>query len=438
MKKCIGIRRENKNIWEKRSPLTPNDVKALINNEGLKFVIQASPIRIFKDDEYRNAGASISEDLSQCDIIFAVKELPVHFIDENKIYIFFSHTIKGQKGNMPMLKKIMETGSTLIDYERVTNEHGKRLIFFGAFAGLAGTIDTLWAYGQRLSWEKIKNPFSDIKQAHEYENFDAATEAISNAGELIETRGFDKSLAPLVAGIAGYGNVARGVQKVLTYLPITEIEPGEIAALFKRKNPDNKTIYKVIFKEEHTVTPVAPGAKFDLQDFYSSPEKYKSQFNKYLSYLSILLNCIYWDPRYPKLISKREIRHLFGGPDKPRLRVIGDISCDVNGGIEFTLRNTNPAEPVFVYDTVKDEAVTGVEGNGPVVLAVDNLPCELPRESSNEFSHVLKRFVPSIAMTDFSVEFEKLDLPPEIKKAIVVYRGKLTPDYKYLEKHINE
>lgn len=438
MTKCIGIRRENKNIWEKRSPLTPNDVKALIKNEGLTFVVQTSPIRVFKDDEYKKAGAAISEDLSVCDIVFAVKELPVNLIDKNKIYIFFSHTIKGQKGNIPMLKRIMETGSTLIDYERVTDEHGKRLIFFGAYAGLAGMIDTLWAYGQRLEWEKIENPFIDIKQAHQYDNFDAATEAISNVGEIIETRGFDASLAPLIIGIAGYGNVSRGVQKVLTYLPVTEIEPHEIASLFENEKPDNKTIYKVVFKEEHTVGPIAPKSKFDLNDFYSNPEKYKSQFNKYLSCLSILVNCIYWDPRYPRLITKREIRNLFSGPEKPRLRVIGDISCDVNGGIEFTLRNTNPAEPVFVYDPLKDGAITGVEGNGPVILAVDNLPCELPRESSNEFSHVLKRFVPSIAMADFSVDFEKLNLPPEIKKAIIVYKGKLTPEYKYLEKHINE
>jgi len=432
----IGIRREDKNEWERRAPLTPHDVSALIKNEGLTFVVQPSPIRVFKENEYVEAGAHAQEDLSKCGLIFAIKELPLHFIMPNKTYVFFSHTIKGQEHNMPMLKKIMEAGSTLIDYERVVDEHNRRLIFFGEHAGLAGMIDTLWVFGQRLELEKIKNPFGGILQAYRYDDLDAAEESISNAGEIIETKGLDPLLVPLVIGITGYGNVSRGAQKILTYLPTTEILPSELPEIFEKKRASKKTIYKVVFHEEHTVEPVSELSKFELHDFYNYPEKYKSKFFNYVPYISILVNCIYWDKRYPRLLSKDELKQLFETQKKPRLRVVGDISCDVEGGIEFTVKVTNPAEPVFVYDPMTGKVTEGFAGRGPVVLAVDNLPCELPKESSNDFSHVLKRFVPSIAMADFAAEFEKLELPPEIKKAVIVYRGKLTPDYEYLSKFL--
>ena len=435
-KTCIGIRREDKNEWERRTPLTPHDVGALIKNEGLKFVVQPSPIRVFKEHEYIEAGAAASEDLSKCGLIFAIKELPLNLITNNKTYVFFSHTIKGQSHNMPMLKKIIESGSTLIDYERVVDEHNKRLIFFGEHAGLAGMIDTLWAMGQRLDWEKIENPFSSILQAYRYDDLDAAAEAISNVGEQIETKGLASSLSPLVIGVAGYGNVSRGAQKILTYLPITEIEPDELLTIFEKKKGSKKTIYKAVFHEEHTVEPVSELGRFELHDFFAHPEKYKSKFFTYLPHISILVNCIYWDKRYPRLVSKAELRTLYKAQKKPKLRVVGDISCDIDGGVEFTVKSTNPANPVFVYDPATGKAVDGVAGHGPVVLAIDNLPCELPKESSNDFSHVLKRFVPSIAMADFDADFEKLELPPEIKKAVIVYRGKLTPDYEYLAKFL--
>ncbi len=433
---CIGIRREDKNEWERRTPLTPHDISALIKNEGLSFVVQPSPIRVFRENEYVSAGAKVNEDLSKCGLIFAIKELPLHFIMPDKTYVFFSHTIKGQSRNMPMLKKIMGSRSTLIDYERVVDGHNRRLIFFGEHAGLAGMIDTLWAFGQRLEWEKIKSPFKEILQAYRYEDLDAAAEVISNVGEHIETKGLESSLAPLVVGITGYGNVSRGAQKILTYLPVTEVAPDELDALFQKKKHDRKTIYKAVFHEEHTVEPVSELAKFELNNYFEHPESYRSKFFNYLPYISMLVNCIYWDKRYPPLVTKNELKTLFETEKRPRLRVVGDISCDIEGGVEFTVKATNPAEPVFVYDPKTENATEGVAGKGPVVMAIDNLPCELPKESSNDFSHVLKRFVPSIAMADFDADFEKLELPPEIKRAVIVYHGKLTPDYEYLSKFL--
>ena len=165
MKTLIGIRREDKSLWEKRVPLIPADVKEIIENHPIETRLQPSSIRIFPDEDYIREGAKVEEDLTPCSIIFAIKEIPFHFFKREKVYVFFSHTIKGQPDNMPMLKRMIDLHSTLIDYEKVVNDKGQRLLFFGKQAGQAGMIDTLWALGQRLNHERKKNPFTSIKQA---------------------------------------------------------------------------------------------------------------------------------------------------------------------------------------------------------------------------------------------------------------------------------
>jgi alpha-aminoadipic semialdehyde synthase len=323
----------------------------------------------------------------------------------------------------------LELKCTLIDYEKITNDAGQRLVFFGHYAGLAGMIDTLWAAGRRLSYEGVKNPFEGIRPAHGYHNLEEAKGEISKAGEEIRSKGLDGSIVPFVVGIAGYGHVSKGVQEILACLPVKEITPEELIKLA----PYNKVIYKVVFKEEHTVMPAAKGARFELQDYFRHPERYRGCFERYVPYLTLLVNCIYWDKRYPRLVTKRYLEKLYKG-STPSLRVIGDISCDVDGSIEATVRCTDSGDPVFVYDVEKKEAVPGYKGRGPVVLAVDNLPCELPRESSAYFSGALKGFIPAVAEADYNVSFDELALPPEIKRAVIVHKGELTPDYNYLAK----
>ena len=166
----IGIRHEDKYVMERRAPLTPKHVERLIKNKKLDFVVQTSEKRVFTDEEYIKAGAKIGKDLKKCSVIFGVKEMPVTFFEEEKTYIFFSHVIKGQAYNMPMLKKMMEMKCNLIDYERVVDEQGKRLIFFGRYAGLAGMIDSLWSLGLRLKDAGYKTPFAQIKQEDELVN----------------------------------------------------------------------------------------------------------------------------------------------------------------------------------------------------------------------------------------------------------------------------
>ncbi|MBW1744658.1 MAG: hypothetical protein JRJ47_14720, partial [Deltaproteobacteria bacterium] len=212
--------------------------------------------------------------------------------------------------------------------------------------------------------------------------------------------------------------------------------PEELTALTASDDVDAHHVYKVVFKEEDTVLPVDQRNPFDLQEFFEHPERYRSKFQDYLPHLSVLVNCIYWDTPYPRLVTKEAVRDLYRRHLQPRLRVIGDISCDIGGGIEPTLKATDLDNPVFVWDPRTDSALDGVAGRGPVIMAVDNLPCELPIESSTAFGDALTPFVPALATCDFDNDFESCILPPELKRATILYHGQLTPAYRYLAPYI--
>jgi saccharopine dehydrogenase (NAD+, L-lysine-forming) len=436
-KPTIGIRREDKSIWERRVPLIPEHASELVDDHDITVIVQPSDIRVFHEEEYIAVGAEVREDLSDCDAIFAVKEVPPNLLLPDKTYVYFAHVVKGQPYNMPMLRRLLDLGCTLIDYEKVTDDKGRRLIFFGRHAGWAGMLDTLWALGQRLQWEGFDTPFSTIRQAHAYETLAAAKEAVQKAGAQIRAQGLPHDLTPLVVGFAGYGNVSQGAQDIFDLLPFEEVEPAAVAELFERES-DSHTLYKVVFKERHMVEPLSPEHSFELQDYYKHPEKYRSRFPDYLPYLTVLVNGIYWESRYPRLVTKVLLRDLFGSPTPPRLRVIGDISCDVEGAVECTVRCTEPGDPIYVYDPLTGRTADGHAGEGVVVLAVDILPSELPREASTYFSGVLKEFIPAIVQANHTLSFDDLDLPPETKRAVIAFRGELTPDYRYLQKHLKD
>lgn len=432
----IGIRREDKNPWERRVPLIPTHVRELIHQHSLEIWLQPSAIRVFADEDYVKEGAKIEEDLSRCSIILAVKEIPLDFFEKEKVYLFFSHTTKEQTHNMPMLKRMIEQRCTLIDYEKIVDKEGFRLVLFGKHAGLAGMIDTLWALGQRLNWEKIENPFSRIKQAFEYQSLIEAKERIEKVGWKIDQEGLDSTLTPLVCGFAGYGNVSQGAQEIFDLLPFEEVTPQKISAFYREKNYSAHKIYKVVFKEEHMVVPVSSGERFDLQDYYQNPQKYKPVFESYLPYLTVLVNCIYWEPKYPRFVTKKFLKELWGMNSLPRLRVIGDISCDIEGSVECTVKATSPDNPVFTYDPLKEEAKDGFEGRGPVIMAVDNLPAEISLESSISFSQALIFLIPGLAAADFNSDFAECRLPDSLKKAVILYKGEFTPDYSYMKNFI--
>ncbi|UCH77600.1 MAG: hypothetical protein JSU81_07645, partial [Candidatus Coatesbacteria bacterium] len=384
----IGLRREDISRWERRAPLTPREVARLVAG-GLPVDVQSSEVRVFEDIAYREAGASVVENLERCNVIFAVKEIPPDVILPDKTYVFFAHVVKGQAANMPMLARLRAERCSLVDYERIVDAEGRRLVFFGRFAGLAGMIDTLWALGKRLAHEGRATPFADLRPAWEYDDLAEARRAVEEVGRRLAAEGCGRDLAPLVVAFAGYGNVSGGAQEILGLLPTEEVAPAEVATLAARGDASEKVVYKTVLKEEHLVEPVAPVAAFDLADYYDFPAKYRPVLANFLGHITVLVNCIYWDPRYPHFVTKADLAKLFGAAEAPRLRVIGDLSCDVEGGIEATVKATDPEAPLYVYDVELREAVDGVAGRGPVILAVFNLPAEIPLDASEYFGRQL-------------------------------------------------
>jgi saccharopine dehydrogenase (NAD+, L-lysine-forming) len=433
MHPVIGIRREDKNEWERRVPLAPRHVRDLVHH-GIEVYIQPSRIRTFTDEDYIEAGAKVQEDLSECNVVFGIKEFPAEFFEEGQTYLFFSHTIKGQKHNMPMLKELMDEECTLLDYEKITNDKNQRLIFFGNYAGLAGMLETLFTFGRRLEWEGMKTPFLGLKRPLFYGSLDEAKAALEVVATWIETEGLPEQLGPLVIGFAGYGNVSKGAQEILDILPVEEIEPEDLAMFMNNGEYSRHVIYKVVFYERDMAVTKDSSHKFELQDYFKHPEKYEGVFSQYLEHLNILVNCIYWTPAYPMLVTKEWVKNNWSM--KSRLKVIGDITCDIEGSIQCTVEATDPGLPSYVYLADKDDIVYGWEGEGPVIMAVDTLPAMLPKDSSIFFGNQLMPFVAAIAKADYKEEFAMLKLPFEIKKCIIVHKGKLTPDYKYIAEHL--
>jgi alpha-aminoadipic semialdehyde synthase len=431
----IGLRREDKNEWERRVPLVPTDLAQLQAGYGIRFVVQPSPIRIYRDEEYLAAGIEVGEDLSPAELILAIKEVPVPLLMPGKTYVCFAHVAKGQPHNMPMLRRLLELGCSLVDYEKIADEQNRRLIFFGRHAGHAGMVETLCALGQRLATLGMQTPFAQVKHAYAYPGLDAAKGDLSDVGKQILRVGLPPGLRPLVIGFSGYGNVSRGAQEVLDCLNVREIAAAELPAEADTK-AEWSEILKVVFREEDMVRPKDPDVPFDLQDYYKNPERYRSCFEAHLPHLDVLVNAIYWEERYPRLVTREWTRRNYVPGAPPRLKVIGDISCDIEGSVELTFKATSPDNPCYTYDPATDTIQDGISGNGPVIMAVDNLPCEFPRESSQYFSGVLRDIVRNLASADWRADISQLDLPPDVKKAVIVHKGELAPSYRYLEQFL--
>ncbi|MFO8074329.1 MAG: hypothetical protein R6V85_20900 [Polyangia bacterium] len=435
MGNTLGLRREDKNEWERRVALVPRDVAELVEG-GVEIRVQSFESRAFADDEYASAGARIVDDVVDCELVLGIKEMPIDYFREGGAYAFFSHTIKGQSYNMAMLRRLVEKRCTLIDYETVTDEQGRRLIFFGHYAGLAGMIDTLWTLGRRLAALGRESPFGDVRPAHAYRDLEEAKAAIRAVGERIVERGVGDFSLPVAFGFTGYGHVSRGAQEIFDLLPHVEVAGQDLPDFVARHGELKDKLVKVVYEERHLVRHEDADREFDLQHYYDHGEEHVSIFEPQLAALTALVNCIYWDERYPRLASAEQLRDLFAGDEPPRLTVVGDITCDVDGSLACTVRDTDPGEPVYVYDPATGEAPAGFDGSGLAVMAVGNLPCELPREASLAFSEALAPFVFEMAAADLNAPFEDVALPPPIRRGVILWRGELTPDHRYMADYL--
>ena len=407
----IGIVRELYSKWERRSPFTPNQIKNMVEKQGIQVTVQPSRNRVFPDSEYKKAGAKIQNDLSDCGTIFGVKQVPVNNLIENKTYAFFSHTIKAQEENMELLDNIQTKQIRLLDYECI-EKNGKRVVAFGEYAGIAGMIDSFRGLGQRLLQDGFSTPFLNVPSAYMCQSLDHALEIIDNIGHEIATKGLHPDIPPLTFTFTGTGNVSKGAQRVFRHLPHEFVPPSQLGAIMK----SNHKVFGCVAKIEDTVCRKKDSG-FNKNEYNEFPERYKSKFFATIGRQSnVIVNCSYWDERFPRIVSSKEVNEEY--VDNHKVQMISDLSCDVDGSIELLKKSTDIDDPFF----------TDRKSN-ILMLGVDILPSELPRESSHHFGEVLLPYVKQLAL-----DLPTCSLPKELRNACITTRGgRLGYRFRYIK-----
>lgn len=426
----FSIIRETKNDWERRTPLTPENVAQLCGN-GLDISAVKSPIRIYPDARYTDAGAQLVESTADANVVLGIKEPPIDQVGPGQVFIVFSHTIKGQAYNMPLLRRFLDQGATLIDYECIVDALGRRLIAFGRYAGIAGAIDGVWALRRRMEVLGIPQPLAGAERTHVYTNTERAWSALEAIGGQIREQGFAPSMAPVVFGIIGCGKVGQGAGEVLDHLGAVPVQAADLGSL----DADPHKLYRVDLVEQDLYERKDGGA-FVLQEYYDHPELHRCVADVYLDHLTMLINTAYWAPQYPRAVTRESLRRF--GDSRSRMLVISDVACDVRGSVEATVRCTDLDEPFMVFDPETGEAPGGLEGRGIVIGSVDNLPCELSEQASTDFGRILQGLLPQLATADLNAELDEAGLPDELKSAVITWRGQLTPKYLYLNDYLNK
>jgi len=443
MRPCIGVLREAYSKWERRAPLTPAHV-ARIAADGIRVLVQPSAKRVFSDAEYAAAGATIAEDLSPAATILGVKQPPLGALLPDHTHMFFSHTIKGQPENMPLLDEALTKRVRLIDYEcvrRSGHESAVRTIAFGELAGKVGIISGLRGLGLRLLSLGHSNALLGVGPPHTYHSYDVdACHALAATGRQIREHGLPACYAPMVIAIAGTGNVSRGAVHALNSLngegtgaKVMEwVSPRELAALtvlVGQSGEHQHKIYGVVLGVEDVVQRNDGGA-FSKEEYYEHPERFSSTFHSAIApHISMLVTAMYWDRRFPRLLSAEQLRAL--GPDgSRRLLAVADLTCDVDGAVEALTRTSTIDEPFYMHDVLFGrEAGVGTDGPGLLLLGVDILPAELPREASAHFGDCLLPFVGPLAHCHGAAD----PLPPELEAATITLGGRLTPQFEYID-----
>ena len=429
----VGISRETHSKSEKRAPLTPADVGWLIK-KGIKVEVKSCQVRIFKDELYKKAKATVVKRFKEATLILGIKPPKVAHIYKDKTYMVFSHTIKGQSASMPLLKEFTKRRVTLIDYEKITGLGGKRLIHFGRFAGICGLIDSLYYLGKKLERKGIKNPFIDLEPAYEYGSLDEIIQVMHHIRDNIKRQGFDKRISPFNIGIIGHGRVSQGAQEILQILNPIEVQPKDMLKFVRRRKYTPHRIYKTVFRLQEPLR-AKDGGRFYFKEYLESPGRFESNMDIYLPFFNMLIHANYWDSRYPRVVTKEMINKLWGKKNFC-LEFIGDISCDVNGSIELTHKTTTQDNPVFTYDPQRKRFIDGYKEKGITILAVDNLPTELPKDSSEDFSKQIRDYIYQIASQGTKDISNHTTMPEEIRQAVITQSGRLTSKFNYLERYL--
>eukprot|EP00052_Salpingoeca_macrocollata_P021812 m.187847 g.187847 ORF g.187847 m.187847 type:complete len:908 (-) comp21632_c0_seq1:68-2791(-) len=426
----VAIRRETKNRWERRAPLDPSNVRTLVRR-GIKVVVQPSTMRFFTNEEYVKAGAVLQEDISVASVILGVKEVPIDLLIPERTLMCFSHTIKAQEPNMPLLDAILNKNIRLIDYECMVDARGKRVVGFGKFAGNAGMIDLLRGLGDRLLGLGYSSPFLGMGYTDYYHSLSASKTAIQLVGHSIMVNGVPADHAPFIFAFTGEGSVTQGALEIFRELPHEFIDPSELEEVVG--SGDSRTCYGVMLKREHLAQPIDPSQAFNKEHYTEHPEEYRPVFHeKVAPYITALVNGMYWDARFPKLLTQPQMQQLMR--DGSRMLAIADISADPYGSIEFTKVCTQIDRPFLVYNPEDDTEIYNWEAPGILLGSVDNLPAQMPKEASNHFGHLLLPYIAKLAQSDGSVDFsQQTDIPDTLRNAIITSQGKLTPRFEYIQ-----
>ncbi|XP_076468857.1 alpha-aminoadipic semialdehyde synthase, mitochondrial-like isoform X2 [Babylonia areolata] len=441
-KPVMAIRRETINVWERRAPLAPMHVRKLVK-KGIKVIVQPSDRRAYSMQEYQQVGATVKEDLSEASLVIGVKQIPIDNLMPDKTYAFFSHTIKAQEDNMPLLDALLEKNIRLIDYEKMVDAEGTRMVAFGKYAGVSGMINILHGMGLRLLALGHHTPFMHIGPSHNYRNTEMARQAVRDAGYEIALGRLPRSIGPLTFIFTGSGNVSQGAQEVFQELPHEYIEPAHLATAVQR-GATNKIYACVVSREDHYVR--KEGGKFDAEEFEAHPDRYASMFShKIAPYASCIINGIYWAPNSPRLLSIPDAKVLLqptsepwvpsspGCPNLPhRLLAICDISADPGGSIEFMKECTTIDSPFCLYDAEQNMDRTSFSGPGVLICSIDNMPAQIPREATDFFGSLLLPHIPEMLRSNAESTFEDFDATPVVKNAVITSNGSLTPNFAYI------
>ena len=399
---CLGLIRERKSPPDTRVALTPEQCKHIMSTHpGLKIVVEPSPNRCIADSEYQAAGIELTEDMSACDVLLGVKEVPVDALIPGKTYFFFSHTKKKQPYNKKLMQALINKRIRMIDYECLTHADEQRILGFGLYAGIVGAHNGLLTYGK-------KTGLFDLPAAHEVGSFQ----------DLIKS--YEKITLPNIKiAMTGSGKVAAGILEVMTQLDVEPVEPEDYLT-----HQYDYPVYTHL--KGGTLYARKDNDLFSRDDFHANPEAYKCLFSKFIPQTDILLNGIYWDEHIARLFERQDIQR-----KDWRIKVISDITCDINGSVPINVGASTIADPVYGIDRKNMQRTAPFINSDDIidVMAVDNLPNELPRDASQYFGVHFEKFVLDELLNGNS------DI---IRRATICENGKLTPYYEYLSDYAYE
>jgi alanine dehydrogenase len=396
----FGIITERKNPPDRRVVFSPNDLLILKNQYAeLEITVESSGVRIFTDEEYKKAGIDVSEDLSACDVLFGVKEVPVDALIPNKSYFIFSHTIKKQPHNRKLLQAILDKKIDLYDHETIVDQDNRRLIGFGKYAGMVGVYNGIRAFG--IKFELFKLP-----KAETLSGKDALIMQLKRI-----------TLPPLKFVITGTGKVGSGALEILKAIKVKEVTIDN----YLTKNYTQSVFVQLDALEYNKRI---DGQLLDFTDFTEHPEAYTSDFVKFTKVSDVYIAGHFYGNNAPIILTQEMLN-----AKDCKIRVVADVSCDVGGPIACTLRSSTIAEPLYGYLPSENKEVDIFHPAAIVVMAVDNLPCEIPKDSSEGFGEQFRNYV--------IPAFFNGDKDGILKRAKITENGKLTERFSYLQDYVN-